>query len=162
MVWENEVPHDESSRDISALFVYADVSNLAMHLDKRTLSDLNVISDSRELHGDSFVRISKITQVDVHDSIQKSQRRWLVIAARVVDDGNMQPFLPCCKYCCEQLGNLMRGCNKVDIVGSLRLKLNERTCELPNRHLRSMVQLTQRIVLAIAAIQVATAEEDRT
>src|SRR5450759_81260 len=100
MVWENEVSNGESSRDISALFVYADVSNLAMHLNKRTFSDLNVISDSRELHGDGFVRISKIAQVDVHDSIQKSQRRWFVVAARVVDDGNMQPFLPCCKYCC--------------------------------------------------------------
>ena len=101
MVWENEVPYDESSRDISALFVYADVSNLAMHLDKRTLSDLNVISDSRELHGDSFVRISKIAQVDINDSIQKSQRRWLVVAARVVDDGNVQSLLSRSKYCCQ-------------------------------------------------------------
>ena len=161
MVWENEVPHDESSRDISALLVYADVSNLAMHLDKRTFGDLNVIIDAREWHGHGFIRISKIAQVDVHDSIQKSQRRWLVVAARIVDDGNMQALLPCCKYGCEQLGNLVRGCDKVDIVGSLCLELDERTCELSNRHLRSMVQLTQRIILAIGAIQVATAEEDR-
>jgi hypothetical protein len=74
MAWENKVPHDESSWDISALLVYADVAYLAMHLDKRSFGDLNVVGDSRELHADSFVRVSKVAQVDVHDSIQKSQR----------------------------------------------------------------------------------------
>src|SRR5664280_2618228 len=101
MVWEDEVPHDESSRDISALVVYTDVADLPMHLDERTFSYLNVIRDSRELHGNSFVRISKIAQVDVHDSIQKSKRRWFVVAARVVDDGNVQSLLSRSKYCCQ-------------------------------------------------------------
>src|SRR5664280_2198545 len=162
MVWKNEVPDDKSSRNIPALVVYADVSNLAMHLDERTFGHLNIISDSRELHGNGFICISKIAQVDVHDSIQKSERRRLVVAARIVDNGDMQPLPARCKYCCEHLGDLVGGCDKVDIVGSLCLKLDQRTCEPFNRHLRSMVQLTQRIVLAIAAIQVATAEKDCT
>jgi hypothetical protein len=68
---------------------------------------------------------------------------------------------PCQKESGQNLRYLMGRGNKVDVVGSSCLEINEGRCQRRCRHLSSMMQLAEGIVLAIAAIEIAAAQKDR-
>ena len=67
------------------------VADLAVHLAHPILVDLRVVGDLRVAAGHLRAGVLHIRQVDIHHAIQQAQEFARVVAAGVIDQGEVQP-----------------------------------------------------------------------
>ena len=107
------------------------------------------------------IGIFKVGKPHINQVTQGSHGTRPLIAARVVDDRDVQPALPRCGNRGRQQVSMMRRSHQVDVVGTLVLKLQHNLDQTLGRNLKTEIARRNLVVLAVDAFERTAAKENR-
>ena len=107
------------------------------------------------------IGIFKVGKPHVDQVTQGSHGTRALITARVVDDRDVQPALPCRGNRGRQQVSIMRRSHEVDIVGALVLQLQHNLDQALGRNLKPKIARRDLVVLAVDAFERTAAKENR-
>ena len=121
--------------------VKADTADLAVHFTQRHAGDIGIIRRTRVVFRQLGRNIFEVGEVDVDQTVQRTQDIGVLIAAAVIDDGNTEMGAQMLQKA-AQTGGVMRGGDEVDVVYAALLQRKDAL----GKHL-----VGQRLALALAA-----------
>ena len=135
--------------------------NLARHLGQTRHSHARVVLNMRKRLRKPRVGILKVGKPHVDQIAERCHGTRPLIAARVVDDRDVQPALPSCGNRGRQQVRIVRRRHQVDVIGALVLQLQHNLDQTLGRNLKPKIARRDLVVLAIDTFERAAAKEDR-
>lgn len=158
----DEVTHEQALLS-NAIGREAQVADLRMHSDNGLPRRRGIVVGLEQTARRCRTPYLKVRQVDVNESIEQTERGEAVKGGRVVDDGQVQPLVPCRQDGQNYLRHDVFRSDEVDVVHVPDiLQLQEPVGQLIGRQVEATALVRDFMVLAEDAAQVAAAEEDGT
>ena len=163
MTRQHQVTHDHTAlhEPIVVHQLSPAALDLARHLCQARHGHARVILNMRKRLRKPGIGIFKVGEPHINQVTQGSHGTRPLIAARVVDDRDVQPALPHCGNRGRQQVSIMRRSHQVDVVGTLVLQLQHNLDQALGRNLEPKIARRDLMVLAIDAFERAAAKEDR-
>jgi hypothetical protein len=156
----NEVP-DEKTPLCNPIRIDQEVPNLSMHFFKNLPDDLWIVRGITELLGISFVHEFDIRHVDVHDVFKQPYHLDRFVSGAVIDNREPKPFFNCFGKRGNDLGSIMGGSDKIDIMAAHPLESEHDPCQVTESDRVSLPLVGNVVVLAEDASQITMGEKDR-
>lgn len=157
---QDEMADQEAARGDIAVKVKA-LPDLAGHLLQGGDGHCDIIADARQLTGRLIRTELEIGQVYLHIACEKLNYFRVFIAAAIIDEGNRQPLPAGQTQALDDERRLGRRRDGVDVVTSFFLETEHHAGKTFGRHALSPCTVTDRIVLAEDATQIAGRKKDR-
>ena len=163
MTRQHQVTHDHTAlhEPIVVHQLSPAALDLARHLCQARHGHARVILNMRKRLRKPGIGIFKVGKPHVDQITERRHGTRPLIAARVVDDRDVQPALPRCGNRGRQQVSIMRRSHQVDVVGALVLQLQHNLDQALGRNLKPKIARRDLVVLTIDTFERAAAKEDR-
>ena len=160
---QHQVAHDDTALHEPVLVHQLSPAalDLARHLCQARHGHARVILNMRKRLRKPGIGIFKVGEPHIDQVTQGSYGTRPLIAARVVNDRDVQPALPRCGNRGRQQVSIMRRSHQVDVVGSLVLQFQHNLDQTLRRNLKAIIAGRDLVVLAVDTFKRAAAKEDR-
>ena len=136
--------------------------DLASHLGQTRHGHARVVLNMRKRLRKPRVGILKVGKPHVDQIAERRHCTRPLIAARVVDNRDVQPALPSCGNRGRQQVSIMRRRHQVDVIGALLLQLQHNLDQALGRNLKAKIAGRDLVVLAVDTFERTAAKENRT
>jgi len=107
-----------------------------------------IVHEPRQAAGDGVIGVFGVGEVNVDHPVEEAQCLYGVIAARVIQDGDVQPALSGRVDGRQDLRHIVAGRHQVDVVASAPLQFHHHPAHPLRQHLFARAELADGIVLA--------------